>query len=252
MRFLKLRTAKTTPRKDGTFPIYPLVVDSPRKYAPSSARTETVLSLKKCQLITGAHDSGKTRWLNRLHSQWRGIWGAKIKAEPIYLSALRPLSTWTEHAEAAQWYDNYQHSLAEKAHSAGEHFRLRLWDSLSQQERADRLTDYVTSKNCLVFVDDAHKLTGRKLQVARECIISARVWVITASQENRLPPNLRTIIERREPQRTVLKSDASYDASGLLVWGLIVAALLMGWWEASFVLGGLKLLGRGRTSTRDD
>lgn len=252
MRFLKLRTAKTVPRKDGTAPVTPLVVDSPRKYAPSSARTETCLSTKRCQLITGAHDSGKTRWITRMHLQWRGIWGAKIKSEPVYLSALRPLSTWTEHAEAAAWYDEYQKALADKAHAAGEPFRLRLWDSLSQQDRADRLTDYVTAKHCLVFVDDAHKLTGRKLQVARECIISARVWVITVSQENRLPPNLRTVIERREPQRTALSTDASYDASGLLVWGLILLALLMGWWEASLVLGGLKMLGRGRTSTREE
>ncbi|CAK2053809.1 hypothetical protein VCRA2121O157_350003 [Vibrio crassostreae] len=44
----------------------PLIVDAPRRFAPSRDRKETSLRRKECQLITGAHDSGKSRWLMRL------------------------------------------------------------------------------------------------------------------------------------------------------------------------------------------
>ena len=76
--------------------------------------------------------------------------------------------------------------------------------------------------------------------------------MITASQENRLAPNLRPVIERREPQRTRLKTDASYDATSAAVWIMMLLALGAGWWEISLVLGGLKMLGNGRNSARMD
>jgi len=252
MRFLKLRTAKTSPRADGSTRITPLIVDAPRKFAPHKDRREQTLSLKRCQLIFGAHDSGKTRWLTRMHENWHGIWGAKIKAEPVFLSALMPLSSWVDNSAVADWHDEQQKQAITKAEEAGETYRPRLWDNLNQQQKADRLADYVANTGALVFVDDAHKLTGRKLQIARACIISARIWLVTASQENRLPPNLRPVIDRRDPQRTRLHTDASYDATSWLVWMLIVAALGVGWWEAGLILGGLKMLGTGRTAARPD
>ncbi|MCG8117810.1 MAG: hypothetical protein N0E45_20970, partial [Candidatus Thiodiazotropha endolucinida] len=93
-------------------------------------------------------------------------------------------------------------------------------------------------------------LTGRKLQVARSCVLSARVWLLSASQENRLAPSLRTVVERREPQRTQLQTEASYDATNMLIWSMIALAVAVGWWEAGLVLGGLKMLGSGRRAAR--
>jgi hypothetical protein len=222
--------------------VTPIVVDSPRKFAPSKERRERLLSKTRCQLIYGAHDSGKTRWLSRMRRDWHGIWGAQTSAEPLYLGALHPVSSWTDQPAVADWHDKQQQ--AEE--------RPRRWAQLNQQQRAERLADYLADTGAVLFLDDAHKLTGRKLQIARACVLSARLWLVTCSQENRLPPNLRPVIERRDPQRTRLLTDASYDATGLLVWLLIVSALGAGWWEASLILGGLKLLGNGRRAARPE
>ena len=46
----------------------------------------------------------------------------------------------------------------------------------------------------VLFIDDAHKLAGRKLQIARQCVLASRVFVIAASEEQRLPPNLRIVL----------------------------------------------------------
>lgn len=242
MRFLKLRTAKTKKRKCGTAPVLPILVDAPRRYAHHTERREQFLSVRRCQLITGAHDSGKSRWLLRMHDKWLGIWGSKSKHPPLFLSALHPLSSWTDNSGVAIWYDE-QKKLGDSG---------KFYADLNQQQKADLLPDYALKTGAVVFVDDAHKLTGRKMQIARTCVINARIWVISASQENRLPPNLRPLVERREPQRTRLASDASYDATSFVIWGLIVAALGIGWWEAGLILGGLKMLGTGRRSARPD
>ena len=53
-----------------------------------------------------------------------------------------------------------------------------------------QLAEYIHETGALLFIDDAHRLTGRKLQAARACVMSARVWLMSASQENRLAPNL--------------------------------------------------------------
>ncbi len=61
MRFLKLRTDHNRVCKDVTRDEPPFIVDSPHYFAPSRARKEASLPRKKCQLITGAHDSDKSR-----------------------------------------------------------------------------------------------------------------------------------------------------------------------------------------------
>ena len=240
MRYLKIRT-DPRPRKDGSRFATALVCDASRKY--DKQRKETTLRRTRCQLLTGAGDSGKSRWLTRLHERWQDIWGAKIKAEPVFISALQPLSSWTDAPHVERWYEQLREE---------EGCTLKSWRSLNQQQRADQLAEYIHTTRALLFIDDAHRLTGRKLQAARACVLSATIWLITCSQENRLAPSLRTVVERREPQRTALKTDASYDATAAVMWALIALTVAVGWWEAGLALGGLKMLGTGRRAARPE
>ena len=244
MRYLRIRT-ETKPRADGSRLCTPLICDASHQY--DKHRTETPLRRLQCQLIVGAADSGKTRWLTRLHDKWRGIWGAKVKAEPVYLSALQPLSSWTDAPHVEKWYTERQEAAREAGEKPG-----RNWCQLNQQQRADLLADYIDDTKALLFIDDAHRLTGRKLQAARACVLAARIWLIACSQENRLAPNLRTIVERREPQRTRLQTDASYDATNFVMWTMVALSVGVGWWEAALVLGGMKMLGSGRRAARPE
>ena len=234
MRFLKLKTSYLRP--DGSKNRTALVVDAPRKYAPEHARDQKALSKKKCQLILGAHDSGKSRWLERIYAKHAEVYGTKA-AHPLFLSAVQPLSSWVDVDHVAKWHD---------ANSKTE------WKRLNQHQRSERLHEYVSDTNAILYIDDAHKLTGRKNQIARKCLISARIWLMTANNENRLPPNIRTLVERKEPQRTHLESDASYDSTMMFMWILAAVLALGGAWEIAAVLAGLNALGRGRNSARAD
>nr|WP_102530018.1 hypothetical protein [Vibrio sp. 10N.286.46.E10]PMI24289.1 hypothetical protein BCU50_04920 [Vibrio sp. 10N.286.46.E10] len=235
MRFLKLK--KTATRSDGSAFRQALVVDAPRRFAPENARKYTTLSKKKCHLITGAHDSGKSRWLSRIQEAHSELFGAKA-ATPVFLGAIEPLASWVDCEHIAKWHDSTEPKTQ--------------WRSLNQHQRAERLADYIVDTGAILYVDDAHKLTGRKCQVARRCMLSAKTWFVAASDENRLPPNIRTIIERREPQRTQLESDASYDSTALFMWMLAAILAAGGAWEVAAVLAGLQTLGSGRRSARAD
>ncbi|MFH0240830.1 hypothetical protein [Vibrio alginolyticus] len=240
MRFLKLRTDHKRQRKDGTRYVTPLIVDSPRRFAPSRDRKETSLRRTQCQLITGAHDSGKSRWLTRLRDSRHEIWGKK--PQPVLLEGLMPLSSWVEVKGIEKWYASNQEE--------GTYFTP--WSKLNLQLKADLLADYLVDTQSLLFIDDAHKLTGRKAQIARKCLLSAKVWLMACSEEGRLPPSIRPIVERREPQRINLESDVSYDTTKVLIWFMVALCVVAGAWEAGAVIGGLQMLGSGRRSTRAD
>lgn len=238
MRFLKLRTDHNRKRRDGSRYVTPLIVDAPRRFAPSNTRKETSLRRTQCQLITGAHDSGKSRWLSRLRDNRHAIWGKK--PQPILLEGLMPLSSWVEVKGIDSWYLKF----------TGDEDNPTPWNKLNLQQKADLLADYLLDTQTLLFVDDAHKLTGRKAQIARKCLMSSKIWLIAASEEGRLPPSIRPIIERRDPQRTNLESDVSYDTTKALIWFLVAMCVVSGAWEAGAVIGGLQMLGSGRRSTR--
>ena len=103
MRFLRLK--RTALRADGSANKSALIVDSPRRFAPDSARTSKAMSKKKCQLITGAHDSGKSRWISRLQDAHFELYGSKA-SEPVFLSALQPLSSWIDCEHVQKWHDD--------------------------------------------------------------------------------------------------------------------------------------------------
>jgi hypothetical protein len=236
--------------------VIPIIKRKERKYGPV---TDTqVIGRKTPTLITGAHDSGKSRMLDKLHQEERAIWGKKINAPALWLGALRPLAAWSDAGHVADWWNARQAKqaaqAAEKVGAGGTAAQEepRPWAKLKAWERSEALPDYIKDTGAVLFLDDCHKLAGRKLQIARECALAARVWVASASDENRIPPNLRSVLMRRDPQVIRLGTDVAYDATNVMTWMLALLLLAAGAWEASIVVAGLKALSSGRQAARQD
>ena len=236
MEYLKIKNGKKQIRADGTPYAVPLFMTKNRKYG--KVTSEQVISIKKPILITGAHDSGKTRWLTRLNENSKAIWGAKIKAPALYLDTLSPLSAWIDNPALSDWWDKQDPDTP--------------WQKLKQHDRAEALPTYCQENKAVLFIDDAHKLAGRKLQLARQCVMASNIFVISASEEQRLPPNLRSVVMRRKPQIFRLDSEVAYDATKIIMWIVIASCIAAGFWEGAAVLGGLQALGSGRRSSRAD
>lgn len=246
MEYLKIRRSKAQTRANGTPYAVPLWVTKNRKYG--TVISEETISTKRSILVTGAHDSGKTRWLQRMHEHALEIWGSKSTHTPLYLDTLSPLGSWSEASFLATWWEQRRAHLPEIDTELTQH----PWKNLKTHSRTALLPEYCKDTGAVLLVDDAHKLTGRKLQIARQCVLASRLFVMAASEEQRLPPSLRAVVMRRDPQIFRLDSDVSYDATNFFMWAVLIACLAAGWWEAAVVLGGLKALGTGRRATRAD
>ena len=246
MEFLKIRRGTGQKRADGSGYAVPLYVTKTQRMG--NTISEEAISTKRPILVTGAHDSGKSKWVDRLYENAAEIWGTKSKTAPLYLHTLRPLVAWSDEPDVEKWWES-QREAEEKTDLNN---ARAPWKALKQYQRAEALPDYCKDTKAVLFIDDAHKLAGRKLQIARQCVLASRVFVIAASEEQRLPPNLRTVVMRRDPQIFRLNSEVAYDATNLLMWAFLVACLAAGWWEAAAVLGGLKALGTGRRAARAD
>jgi hypothetical protein len=104
----------------------------------------------------------------------------------------------------------------------------------------------------VLFIDDAHKLSGRKLMVTKQCFLKAFRAVVAADDENRIPPSLRVPLLDTNPQIIRLTSETAYDATNTLMWLLVVLAFMIGAHELAWLLGGLQLLGGGRRAGKQD
>jgi hypothetical protein len=236
MKYLKIKRPRNKKRADGSPIAIPIWVTRPRKY--SKRTTEKNISLTSSILITGQHDSGKTRMLDRLHDEWHPIWGAKIKALPVRISAYSPITQWLDQPAVKKWHEKQKDKPS--------------WSKLKPWEKEESLLDYIAQTQPIIFIDDAHRLTGRKLVLARQCVITSKINVTTSSSIQRIAPNFRAVIERKNPQLYNLSSDIAYDATKPILWLLTTAMVLAGWWQAALVLGGMTALSTGRRATKQD
>jgi hypothetical protein len=227
--------------------VYPIVKTKNRKFGPLIR--QEVISRKTPTLITGAHDSGKTRMLAKLHAAERDIWGKKIDAPALWLSALRPLGAWTDTPHLGEWWTARNQKRAADGEASD---KLRPWGRLAAWERVEALPLYLRDTGAVLFVDDAHKLAGRKLQIARECVLAAGVWCAAAAEESRIPPNLRNVMLRTDPQVIRLGSDVAYDATSIMTWLLVLLLVASGAWQAGMMVAGLRAIATGRRAARQD
>jgi hypothetical protein len=234
MHILLLRPERT--RADGTRVRKPVVRIRGRKYGPVSS--ETVLSIKRDLAIYGPAQSGKTRWLAKLHEGSAAIWSAG--REVLHLRVVDPLGAWAEDPRIAKDCDD----------RAAQDSALKPWAKLRAFERTAALVGWVDRTRAVLILDDVHLAGGRKADTIRQLIAACSVVVYSATEPQRIPMSLRTLLQRREPQEVDLKSDAAYDATGVFFWFLILLSAAAGAWPVATALGGLKVMSGGRRAAK--
>jgi len=226
-----------------------------------------VISKRRNILITGAHHSGKTKGINRLYEDAENIWYHQVKPykytenkgklehdkpilergqtlddwqfpEPVFLSGLEPISKWYANDGVIEWWNEKN---PERPHN-----KIPAW------KRVEILPEYLADTRAILFIDDAHKLTGRKLQIAKLCMESAYRVVMTASDENRLSPNIRRTFLETKPQVIRLNSDVAYDATHIVIWFFVVLLMITGSTELAMALGAFEMLKGGRRGAKQD
>lgn len=210
--------------------VVPIVRVKTKKFG--AVLEERWLSVKRDVMVIGANASGKTRWLMRLAAQAGSVWRNK---PAIFLRAVNPVGSWTADPRVIE-YTEKETKLP--------------WAKLKCWERTEWLIKWAESTKAVVIIDDVHTLAGRKLDIALRLVRVAGVVVTGASQENRIPINLRMSLLARDPQIESLKTEAAYDVTSVFMWLVLLCAMFAGAWQLAAVLGGLKLLGSGRRASK--
>lgn len=207
----------------------PVVRHRARKFGSITA--EETLSIRRDVLIVGANAAGKSRWLAKMHGHAPAMW---IGREAVMLRALEPLQRWTDDPRI-------------EAFAAG---RGLTWSKLAQHKRADLLCDWIADTKAVLFLDDIHKLAGRKLDLVCRMARAAGVVVAATWAEQSTPMSLRMLLDTRDPQKIQLKSEAAYDITSAALWLMILVALGAGAWQLAAAIGGMKVLGGGRRASK--
>jgi hypothetical protein len=202
-----------------------------RKWGP--ATFEQALRCRQDVAIYGPHSAGKSRWLARMHDNAPMLW---TRRPALLLRGLDPLATWLEQPALIDW-----HATRENVPS---------WEKLRQSDKLAALRQWVDECKPVVLLDDAHKLTGRKADIAVALVRAAGVVVHTASEETRVGLSLRMALQARSPQVVRLASEAAYDYTGALVWVLCLICAAAGAWPIAGAIAGLKVLGRGNRAAK--
>lgn len=206
----------------------PIVRERFRKFG--TITNEEVLSIKKDILITGPNACGKTRWLRKLQERGGEVW----RMDRFMIRAVDPLIVWVENDLIRA------------------HVELHCgdWAKVKSHQKVEDMIEWMHTQRIVLLIDDAHKLTGRKLDIAIRLAREATVLCVSATSEQAIPITLRMLIDSRAPQRILLKSDAAYDMTGLVLWLFILAAISVGWWQLAAVVGGAKVLAGGRRAAK--
>ncbi|QHJ01745.1 hypothetical protein GT347_27190 (plasmid) [Xylophilus rhododendri] len=200
-----------------------------RKYGP--VLDEQVLSIRRDIVITGPNACGKSRWLTKLHLRCGEIWP---KRPTLYVRSMEPLQSWFEDPRIAAYAEQ----------------QGRPWAKLRSYERVDMLIEWIAEEKAVLMLDDAHKLAGRKLDIAVRMATRSRILVVGAFAHQSIPMSLRLLMDQRNPQRIALRGEAAYDATSIAMWLLLLITMAAGWWQLAAVLGGMKVLAGGRGAAK--
>lgn len=224
-----------------------------------------IVSKKTNLLITGSHHSGKTSAITKLFEHSQEIWGAQIKPyaftfskpldnkpmlapgvklenwvcpQAVFICGSAPLSKWIDHEGIALWWD--------EANPTELYKKIPVW------KRCEIIAKYLHATRAVLFVDDAHKLTGRKLVIAKQCINRAFRVVVACSDENRLSPSIRKPYLETKPQIIRLNTDVAYDATHVLMWMIVMLLFVVGVPEGAALLAFLEIMKGGRRASKQD
>ncbi|HHF6888725.1 ATP-binding protein [Haemophilus influenzae] len=251
MKFLNIRHEKT-PRKDGTKYAKLYFESKSKKFG--KVESSKYIGNRKNILISGGFHSGKTRMIMKIWKERQNIWGKDRGF--VKLSGFGTIAEYVDTPQLRDFFNaipkNKKYKDNRDLQEFWASFEGREFKQLKQHERIENLIEFIKHHNTVLIIDDAQKLTNRKLEIVKRAIEHCKQFVIATSEEQRLSTSLRTVVLNSNLEHLKLDTQASYDATSIFVYFLIACCAAGGWYELAFIMGGLKALSSGRRASRKD
>lgn len=189
-------------------------------------------------IIIGSHGSGKTRLLSKFAEHASKLYRKKdILANVIFFKATDSI--------AEILYNNLEEGKSKDA--LAEFLDMDINElSLNQITRIEALK--LKAKKCILIIDDVDKLSGKKLELAKEFVRDARIIAISAFNESMINKTIYDKVKKKNIEYIDLKATTSKDATNYLLIGFVAFIFLCGWHELALLLvaGKFAMRGMGR------
>lgn len=189
-------------------------------------------------IIIGSHGSGKTRMLSKFAEHAANLYRKKdILANVIFFKASDSL--------AEIIHNNLEEGKSRDV--LAEFLDVDINDlTLNQITRIEALK--VKAKKCILVIDDIDKLSGKKLELAKEFVRDARIIAISAFNESMINKTIYDKVKKKNIEYIDLKTTTSKDATNYLFIAFVAFIFLCGWHELALLLmaGKFAMRGMGR------
>ncbi len=201
-----------------------------RKYEKES---DTYISKVKPVIIYGKAAAGKSKEISKLWEQKQEIWDEK-KYSFIWFSGTDSITeilhkNLTDEDNAKFSEDKLEEYLD---------FDIDLDEHINKQYIKLRILSE-KAKSSILFMDDTDKLTGKKLEIAKELLRNSKNFIITATDEHTINKTIRHMVTRKRPTLIDLNTSTSYDATNIVFVVFIISLFTTGMYEmAMLVMAG--------------
>ncbi|EMJ3023655.1 hypothetical protein V7O99_001815, partial [Campylobacter coli] len=197
---------------------------------------ETYISKKSDILITGINASGKSKRLNSFLQNAKDLWK---KEHVIFFHATDSLSEI--------FHRNLDNDDETKRLIYGENANLNLENLDTSKNYLKIIALVEKSKNSTLIIDDLDKLTGKKLEMAKELLRNCKRFIATAKDENSINKTIGGILKSRRKKLEIvsLSSKASIDATNALLVLFVLALFATGLYELALLVTAGRIAMRG-------
>ncbi|EPH5670184.1 hypothetical protein ACS0GW_001865 [Campylobacter jejuni] len=194
------------------------------------------ISKKSDILITGINASGKSKRLNSFLQNAKDLWK---KEHVIFFHATDSLSEI--------FHRNLDNDDETKRLIYGENANLNLENLDTSKNYLKIIALVEKSKNSTLIIDDLDKLTGKKLEMAKELLRNCKRFIATAKDENSINKTIGGILKSRRKKLEIvsLSSKASIDATNALLVLFVLALFATGLYELALLVTAGRIAMRG-------
>lgn len=185
------------------------------------------ISKKSDILITGINASGKSKRLNSFLQNAKDLWK---KEHIIFFHATDSLSEI--------FHRNLDNDDETKRLIYGENANLNLENLDTSKNYLKIIALVEKSKNSTLIIDDLDKLTGKKLEMAKELLRNCKRFIATSKDEISLNKTIGGILKSRRKKLEIvsLSSKASIDATNALFVLFVLTLFATGLHELALLI----------------
>ncbi len=191
---------------------------------------DTYISKVKPIMILGKAASGKSKQLGRLWDNKESIWD-KNKYNFIWFSGIDSITeilykNIKDNDSANFAEDKYEEYLEED---------IAIDDYINKQYMRIMIL-IEKAKNSILFIDDADKLTGKKLEIIKDMLRNCKTFVLSAEEDTTINKTIYQMVLRKKPTIIDLNSETSYDGTNILLVIFILGLFGTGMYELAMLV----------------